>query len=202
MPPKDKRYLVVYLLPFVILANDLLRCCWYSRFMAKVCPQPATQQNSLRIDSTSIYRLFRASGDNQFRIFDFRGEFIDSDIIVQSCKDAVFNSFFDRSSIERVCRSHRLNFAHNITILPGMKYVNTMVTKKNKSLVIPNTKKKELNNNIPWGDIRQRQLTDDATLRTEIDNIKQVINEAAQSLKRQALVIKNRDFGQAIINLK
>ncbi|KAI8881345.1 hypothetical protein K501DRAFT_155343, partial [Backusella circina FSU 941] len=60
-------------------------------------------------------------------------EAITSENEALSCKDAVFNAFFDISKINKLCDAHGLNFIHHLHILPGAKTVRIIGALKKSS---------------------------------------------------------------------
>ncbi len=58
IPEKQNYNLIGFQLPFVLLANDLLRCVGYGKFTAKICPIPLTGLNGLSLNAQSIYDCF------------------------------------------------------------------------------------------------------------------------------------------------
>ncbi|KAI8369981.1 hypothetical protein BD560DRAFT_397284 [Blakeslea trispora] len=115
IPSKANYESIGHHLPFIILANDLLRCAGYARFNRNIhCS------------------LYFNHGQQRLSFFKYDGTLFQRIIDVYNHKDAVFNSFFDMASIQAACKRNKLTFAYNITILPGLQHVRLLGTKMNK----------------------------------------------------------------------
>ncbi|CEG77138.1 hypothetical protein RMATCC62417_11935 [Rhizopus microsporus] len=79
--PKKKYYsILAHQLPFVILANDILKYTGYDKFCMNVCPLPtASTINAMRLDAPSLYHLLSRSDPAKFQILDFDNHLIDSE---------------------------------------------------------------------------------------------------------------------------
>ncbi|KAI9469980.1 MAG: hypothetical protein EXX96DRAFT_491617, partial [Benjaminiella poitrasii] len=86
---------VVYQLPFVHLANDLLKISGYSGKTRPICPTISVfTLQSLRLDSAMTFNVFCSGTDNKLNIYDYNGEEIPTQQAAASIKDASFNAFF------------------------------------------------------------------------------------------------------------
>jgi hypothetical protein len=130
IPSKETSFSLIHQLPFALLANDLLRCAGYPSLTRDICPlSTASMAHSLRLDAASLYSIM-CVGKPKVSIFDSDGYVISSKPQAIEVKDFVFSSFFDIEVITRCCNNHKLNFAHNITLLPGLQEAIILGTKK------------------------------------------------------------------------
>lgn len=124
IPPAENRYLFQFQIPFVLMANQVLRACGYNKFTVAVCPLVRTGKiHALSVDAPLLFDLFCAR-DLKLQgvdIYDFDGRVITTRQIADQQKDAVFSSFFDLWSINEICRKYNQTFGHYITLLPGIK---------------------------------------------------------------------------------
>ncbi|KAI8884921.1 hypothetical protein K501DRAFT_181170 [Backusella circina FSU 941] len=81
--------------------------------------------------STIAYQLPLVILTNSILTATGYGEAITSENEALSCKDAVFNAFFDISKINKLCDAHGLNFIHHLHILPGAKTVRIIGALRN-----------------------------------------------------------------------
>ncbi|KAI8341001.1 hypothetical protein EDC96DRAFT_611146 [Choanephora cucurbitarum] len=157
IPSKANYESIGHQLPFIILANDLLRCAGYARFNRNMCPMPSASPKAFRMNAGSLYSLYCNHGQQKLRFFKYDGTPLQRAIDVHNHKDAVFNSFFDMASIQAACKRNKLIFAHNITILPGLQHVRLLGTKTNKTKeTAASLKKQPSTSNIPestWQEI-------------------------------------------------
>ncbi|CEG72525.1 hypothetical protein RMATCC62417_08073 [Rhizopus microsporus] len=63
-------------------------------------------------------------------VYDFNGDVIVSRQEATESKDAIFSSFFDLTAIRSICNNYGPEFAHNMLMLPGLKYVRLTGTLK------------------------------------------------------------------------
>ncbi|KAI8385817.1 hypothetical protein BD560DRAFT_384459, partial [Blakeslea trispora] len=150
IPSKTNYESIGHQLPFIILANDLLRCAGYARFNRNMCPMPSASLKAFRMNAESLYSLYCNHGQQKLRFFKYDGTPLQRTIDVYNHKDAVFNSFFDMASIQAACKRNKLIFAHNITILPGLQHVRLLGTKMNKPKeTTASLKKQPSTSNLP-----------------------------------------------------
>ncbi|KAI8334894.1 hypothetical protein BD560DRAFT_414414, partial [Blakeslea trispora] len=134
IPSKTNYESIGHQLPFIILANDLLRCAGYARFNRNMCPMPSASLKAFRMNAESLYSLYCNHGQQKLRFFKYDGTPLQRTIDVYNHKDALI-------------------FAHNITILPGLQHVRLL---GNNSFF----KKQPSTSNLPestWQQIRKRQ---------------------------------------------
>lgn len=121
---KDNYYLFQYQLPFVLMANQVLRFIGYEGQVLKFVPiiKPSSL-HALQMDTTTLYALFCAQ-KSQERMYlkDFNGNNINATTALAS-KDPVFSSFFNIDLLKKKSASYGLSFANRIYILPGLKTV-------------------------------------------------------------------------------
>jgi hypothetical protein len=73
--------------------------------------------------------LPKKNEDDQITIFGFENYIIDSTQKARTYKDAKFYLLFDIKAVYSVCRLKGLKLAHNLTILPGLKFVRILGSK-------------------------------------------------------------------------
>lgn len=155
--PKKKHYtLPCYQIPFVLLANDVLRYAGYARLAAEICPMPSTSLKRLRLDSPSLYFLFCTYETERLTSLGYRQQEISSVNMAGHQKHAVFNQFFNFSTLFQHCESRNLKFT-NITILPGSKYARILVTKIRPR--VPESSGESARsgrNELPWKEIGEQ----------------------------------------------
>lgn len=120
-----------YQLPFVLMANQVLKAIGYEGQTVKFVPiiNPSTLHAFL-IDTTTLYSLFCSKkAQDRMYIQDFKGNTIKS-ITALANKDAVFSSFFDIHLLKEKAADYGLVFSNRIHILPGLKTVRVYGTCK------------------------------------------------------------------------
>jgi hypothetical protein len=133
IPSKENYNTTIYQVPFVFLANDLLRVAGCDKFTKKVCPLSSPHNlDPLRVDGVALYTICCTSGTEQFDIFDFSNIKIQSVFIARRYQDAVFNSFTDIRKITEICKMYNMSFYHSVVFLPGLKTVRLLGKKKSK----------------------------------------------------------------------
>ncbi|KAL1931510.1 hypothetical protein VTP01DRAFT_9653 [Rhizomucor pusillus] len=112
--PRTKH--ITDMLPFVMLANSILRVTGYHQFVREVSPMvSAGSIHSVRVDATALYEMF-GSRDAPFQLYDGNDNSIRNVNDARSNKEAVFGSFFDRAKIHELCGTHGLQFEHCIDV--------------------------------------------------------------------------------------
>ncbi|CAO3699726.1 unnamed protein product [Rhizopus microsporus] len=183
--PKKKYYsILAHQLPFVILANDILKYTGYDKFCMNVCPLPtASTINAMRLDTPSLYHLPPHSDPAKFQILDFDDYLIDSEDQARRHMDAVFGSIFDLATITSVLQSSGLKFAQNITILPGLKSVHLLGTK------IKQSKSTHENQQNEQG--RFKKIMHDPLVIQESQKMIETLQQEIDSLQAQASELTN-----------
>ncbi|KAI8375369.1 hypothetical protein EDC96DRAFT_605358 [Choanephora cucurbitarum] len=206
IPSKTNYSHIGYQLPFVILANDLLRCAGYAKFCRKICPMPTATQKFFRLDTPSLFKTFCEHGDNKMIFFGYGNRVIRGPLEYINHKDAVLNVFFRINRIQQLCRNRKLIFAHHLHLLPGGKYVRILGIKENspmKQTADVTGQKRQYN--IPestWQDILNERDKDNETLRQEIDGLLVNTNRLSNKLKDSFKEFSNQDFGLQIKTAK
>ncbi|KAI8364942.1 hypothetical protein BD560DRAFT_402520, partial [Blakeslea trispora] len=150
IPSKANYDFIGHQLPFIILANDLLRCAGYARFNRNMCPMPSASLKAFRMNGESLYSLYCSHGQQKLRFFKYDGALSQRATDVYNYKDAVLNSFFDMASIQATCKQNKLIFAHNITVLPDLQHARLLGTKTNKPKeTTASLKKQPSTSNLP-----------------------------------------------------
>ena len=124
IPDKDNYHHFQYQLPFVLMANQVLRSIGYDGQILKLMPiiQP-TALPSFLIDTTTLYALFCSTQCRQrMFILDFKGNRIKQGLALAN-KDAVFSAFFNINQLKKITSSYGLEFVNRIHILPGLKTI-------------------------------------------------------------------------------
>jgi hypothetical protein len=205
VPSKANYHQVAFQLPLVLLANDVFRCAGYNKFVMDLCPTSNHGSlHSLRMDAASLYALFcQKNEDDQMTIFDFEGYAIDLTQKARTYKDATFNSLFDIKAIYNACRLKGLEFAHSLTILPGLKSVRILGS---KAVTKKPTEKSPSNESrikdLPWDAIQELQLKSDDVLKTNITDLSEQIKEVSAKLKVESRKSKQNAFSSRIKALK
>ena len=180
VPSKKNWYSMPHQLPFVLMANDILRASGYNKFTISVCPLTMPGKlNALAIDAPSLFSLFCSpklkKSVTKLDIYDFGGRKIVSREVATENKDAVFGSFFNIQQIQAIAGSYGQFFNHRMTLLPGLKTVRLSGILKRPA--ISNT-----NNSV------KSKKTKDATLPTrdtgdDLDTLRGIINTLYERLK-------------------
>lgn len=128
VPSKENWFTLAYQLPFILMANSILRISGYSKFSINISPLTMPSKlNALFIDAPSLFSLFCSrkikNTDVRLDIYDFSNQKIVSKEVATENKDAVFSSFFDIERIKTEAKSYGQYFAHSMTFLPGLKTV-------------------------------------------------------------------------------
>lgn len=132
IPEKSNYYTMSYQLPFFLMANDVLHATGYSKFTSKISPYlTPSNLNAFKIDAPSLFSFFCSkTKERDMNVYDFNGDVIVSIQEATESKDAIFCSFFDLITIRSICSNYGLGFAHNMLMLPGLKYVRLTGTLK------------------------------------------------------------------------
>ncbi|KAI9474133.1 MAG: hypothetical protein EXX96DRAFT_580712 [Benjaminiella poitrasii] len=128
VPQKTNWGLMPYQIPFVLMANELLRITGYSKFSIKVSPLTMPEWMLLL-----FFSLFCSAKDSRnLNVYDFEGNVIVSRQIATQSKDAIFSSFFNLAKIQGIAADHGLEFIHNMYLLPGLKTVRILGNLKSR----------------------------------------------------------------------
>jgi hypothetical protein len=114
---------------FILIANTIFRATGHTKFVTKLCSLTMSGSlNTLKLDAPTLFTLFcnRNNNAKALNIFDFNNTLISSKEIATQNKDAVFSSFFDLQKIQQTYLQYGLKFAHNISLLPGLKAVRLL----------------------------------------------------------------------------
>jgi hypothetical protein len=133
IPDKKVQYLIPYQIPFVLMANEILRCTGYAKFMVKLVPLTKPSHiNTLKIDAPSLFMIF-CSGKKEklLDMYDYNDQAILSQAVATQNKAAVFGSIFNLDAINKCTDSYGLDFADYVYLSPGGKDAYLMGTKKN-----------------------------------------------------------------------
>ena len=186
-------------LPFIILANDLLRCAGYARFSRNMCPMPSASLNAFRMNAESLYSLYCNQGQQKLRFFKYDNTSLQHATDVYNHKDAAFNSFFNMARIQEVCKRNKLIFAHNFTILPGLQHVRLSGTKMNKPKeTTAYLRKQPSTSNIPestWQEILLQSEKDKKIIKDEIAALEKEVNDLSKNMKQAYKTYNDGNFG-------
>ncbi|KAI8376874.1 hypothetical protein BD560DRAFT_488510, partial [Blakeslea trispora] len=180
-----------YQLPFVILANDLLRCDGYAKFCCKICPMPIATQKSFRLDTHSLFKTFCEHGDNKMTLSGYDNRVIRGPLKYINHKDAVFNAFFKIDRIQQLCRRRKLVFAHRLHLLPGGKYVRILGIKEKAPM-------KQTADVTGQKHILKEREKDNETLREKVYELLGNTNRLSKQLKNRFKEFSNQDFSLQI----
>ncbi|KAI8881870.1 hypothetical protein K501DRAFT_316547 [Backusella circina FSU 941] len=134
IPGKTQMIIIAYQLPLVILTSNILTATGYGGKRCEICPLPSvTSLSAYTLDTIMIFNMFCSNSDEEIEIYDYKGEATASENEALSCKDAIFDAFFDISKISKLCDSHDLNFIHHFHILPSAKTVRIIGALKKPS---------------------------------------------------------------------
>ncbi|KAF7728994.1 hypothetical protein EC973_005025 [Apophysomyces ossiformis] len=151
-------------IPFVLLANAILRATGYDKFTRSVCPYVRPSQiHAIALDSCAIYQLF---GKRQ----------------ALGYKRAVFGSLFDLDAVDRICEQHGLQFRERITITSFKTAIITGSTsgKKRRPESSYESRKKLRRNRQPQAALKGSQ----AELKTDIQKLTGLIKQHEANTKR------------------
>jgi hypothetical protein len=102
-------------------------------------------------------------------------------------KDSIFNLFFDYDTLGGICAGRGLNFAHNMTFLPGCKYVRILGEKRTVPIISEETVRRATKmESMPWAQIHeqwQRVQTSKCTVNNEAQVYQNTIKRLSKSLK-------------------
>jgi hypothetical protein len=132
VPGKENYNNIAYQIPFLLMANQVIRSAGYSKQAAKLTPLVSPcSLHALLIDTTSLYSMFCSSSANRrMEVYDYHANAIQPAATALENKDAVFSSFFNIERLIAVSSSHGLVFANRMHILPGLKAVRLYGTRK------------------------------------------------------------------------
>ncbi|CAO3619593.1 unnamed protein product [Mucor fragilis] len=199
IPTRGNYSYIGFQLPFLLIANDILRCVGYSKFAVELCSSSSCGSlHAMRLDAISVYTLC-TKGDDPMDIFDFQEFVIESVGIARQYKDAVFNSVFDIRAFTNACKSFGLTFAHNITVLLGLSSARILGTKPGASKPVSNTRKPL---GIDWDTVRELQAKTDQALKKDIAQMELDITAASDELKASKKERKKEDYSAKIKELQ
>lgn len=103
-------------IPFIVLANCILKTAGYPEFMREICPyiQPHGM-HAVDLDAGLLYEIFCRREGGSFNVKKGNGyttsytEACDSNIII-------WHAFFDMDHVRNICFAHGLRFADRITV--------------------------------------------------------------------------------------
>ncbi|CEP07236.1 hypothetical protein [Parasitella parasitica] len=119
--------IITFQFPFLFITNQVLHSLGYLDRAVKFTPviKPASL-HALWVDPTTLHSLFCAQKlERKMVLYDFEGNIIRA-ASVTSQKDAISSSLFDIDRLKTVCAGSRLQFAHRIHILPGLRCVRIL----------------------------------------------------------------------------
>ncbi|EPB84963.1 hypothetical protein HMPREF1544_08241 [Mucor circinelloides 1006PhL] len=124
IPAKANYRSFAFQLPFLLMANQVLRSIGRESQVVKIAPIISpTFLKALLIDTTTLFFLFCSKHVvEKMHIYDFNGHHTKSGAALAH-KDAVLGSFFDIERLKSVTKSYGLEFANRIYVLPGLKAV-------------------------------------------------------------------------------
>jgi hypothetical protein len=201
--PQKKHYSIrAQQLPFCFLCNDILRYIGYTKYTQTLSPtKSATGIDALKLNSTSLYSIL-SRDPNSLSIFDYDNYLIQSLEESRRSKDAVFNSILDMQAVTNTCHEYELEFAQHISLMPGLKMVRLLGTKKNPR----NDPKKESSTTqsmINHPDVRKETEKPTSSLKEEIKTMEAEIQVLDSQLKDALKDNKNKvDYGKQIKELK
>ena len=202
IPSKVNYRYIGHQIPFVILANDLLRCAGYAKFCRKICPMPSSGLKSFRLDTASLFKTFCEHGDNKLSFFGYDNQVLKDPLYINH-KDAVFNSFFKIDRILDICKRRNLVFAHHFHLLPGGKYVrllgikNKTPMKTTKDTKINNASKSKTDEST-WVEIVAQREKQNDVLKQEINELQRIINDLSKRLKPAYKNFNDQAYGLKI----
>lgn len=210
MPSNDNRYVIAQQLPLAILCNDILTysgCPYYTRCL---CPRVKfSTKKALRLNARSLYQVSkRPFLDNlknaEFSLtpFGYDGQEIDSEDMANRNRDAMFNAFFDINAINNITNLYSLQFAHNITIMPGLKTAHILGTRKK-----PRSKTDAKNETFTTNVLENPSIIDESkkplsTLKEQVKQLQASVNEAKAQKEQISKTILNGNFTAEIKLLK
>jgi hypothetical protein len=102
------------LAPFCVLANTILRATGYSHFTRCLSPIPSVSKlHALHLSATGLYETLCGFQVGRFRVCGPDGPITNAPQVTKSMahKEAMFESFFDMRTINKLCASHGCTFA-------------------------------------------------------------------------------------------
>jgi hypothetical protein len=133
IPDKKNRYSMPYQIPFILMANEILRCTGYAKFMVKLVPLTKPSHiDTLKIDAPLLFTIF-CSGKKErlLDMYDYNHQVIASQVLATQNKAAVFGSIFNLDAIKECTDSYGLDFTYYMYLPPGGKVAYLLGTKKN-----------------------------------------------------------------------
>ncbi|KAI8095793.1 hypothetical protein BDF21DRAFT_394099 [Thamnidium elegans] len=124
-------------LPFCILANDVLAFTGYSKFQRKLFPDlKFSNKYLMSLNATALYHILDRN-PNRYIMTSYDGSPLVSAIKANQNKNTVYSSIFDFSAIQQVCQSHSLTFAQHMAV-EAFKKANygKQITEKEKTWVL------------------------------------------------------------------
>ncbi|EPB84660.1 hypothetical protein HMPREF1544_08603 [Mucor circinelloides 1006PhL] len=124
IPPKVNYRSFAFQLPFVLMANQVLRSIGRESQVVKITPIVSpTSLKALAIDTATLFSLF-CSKDATSKMYlqDYSGRLIQAKSALYH-KDAVLGSFFDMQKLHSLAKDYGMEFNHRMHIIPGLKTV-------------------------------------------------------------------------------
>lgn len=138
IPSRQNWFSKLHQIPFILLANEVFRATGHAGFAVKLTNLPSTSSLlALELDGPSLYNTFSVQqGDRRvLNLFTYDGRIITEDVTARSNDDAIFHSFFDLEKINNILAPYQLQFRHQITLLPGLKTVRLLGSKRDNATV-------------------------------------------------------------------
>ncbi|KAL9536437.1 hypothetical protein MBANPS3_012650, partial [Mucor bainieri] len=140
IPSKTHYRSFAFQLPFLLMANQVLRSIGRESQVVKIMPIISpTSLKALVIDTATLFALFCSNNaTRKMYLQDYSGHVIQAKGALYH-KDAVFSSFFDIERLQSIAKSYGMQFSNRMHILPGLKTVriygtvSTMRTKPRDS---------------------------------------------------------------------
>jgi hypothetical protein len=106
--------------PLVLIANAVLRATGYHQFTRETCPSISpSSMHGLILSARGIYEVFCSRQEGQFDITDVAGERLtDGNKVtkIPGNRRHVFGAFFDLATVDKICKSHGLQFADRYVV--------------------------------------------------------------------------------------
>jgi len=124
IPPKVNYRSFAFQLPFVLMANQVLRSIGRESQVVKITPIVSpTSLKALVIDTATLFSLFCSKHPtSKMYLQDYSGRLIQAKSALYH-KDAVLGSFFDMQKLHSLAKDYGMEFNHRMHILPGLKTV-------------------------------------------------------------------------------
>lgn len=203
VPSRQNWFSKLHQLPFILLANEIFRATGYARFATKLTNLPSTGTlMGLQLDVASIYSTFCVQQGNRrmLNLFTYDEQIIANNQTALSNQDAIFNSIFDLNKIRDMLDHYQLQFRHNVTLLPGLKTVRILGTKKEDASTghhpaLPLQQKPQLASSKPPPAAKEPTLAEKKKIEQQITIQKAEVNalqrQLRETMKDQAAFLTN-----------